>query len=677
MKKPQVTEPISRKSLAWLFAVQILVLAPHFISAPWWIAIVWLMVAVWRWNIFQGAWAYPNRWHKTFAVIICCAGLFASFGVSFRFESMVSLLLIGFTLKLLEMKTRTDFVLLIFIGFFILAAQFIQFNHFLAVLYGFVILILLSTSLMLLYKKPVAVSLWQDVRPSTAIILQAIPFMLILFVVAPRLGTFWSVPSPQHAKTGMSDSMSPGDFTELMESNELAFRVVFKGKAPEKSLLYWRSLVFSLFDGRGWSQTGEQKSANRFGLTHKKRLEHIDYLDEPIEYDIIAEPSDQPWLYLLGAPESWSSNVEFARELRLEAFFPVKERMVYHVATSLNYRLNETYPEELEQNRKLPVWGNPKTRERALEWMAETGSTEKLIEKIFQYYNKSFFYTLRPPALGADVVDDFLWNSRQGFCEHFASSFVFLMRAAGVPARVVVGYQGGDLNSVDGSLAVRQRDAHAWAEVWLESRGWVMFDPTGAVAPERVRRGIEQSLSPTDQKFLAKSFGSSFKILLRLREQWDAANLQWTRWVMNYDSAVQTRLLENLFGDASPLRIAFMLLSVIGGLAVLLFAILMIRARKPAPSEATQLYFRLCKKLKPAGYVPQAGESLRQFLDRVMKKNPQMVSALLSILNLYERLVYAEDLSVMPQLKREIQRLRFKTSDYAAAARMAPSSKSS
>lgn len=655
MIKPSInTQAISRKSLAWLLAVQVFILAPHFATVPAWIAAVWVLVAFWRLKIFQGVWNYPTKTRKTLLVAACCAGLFFSLGASFGFESMMSLLLVGFILKLLELKNRTDFVLLIFIALFTLAAQFIEFNNFLAAFYGFGCLSLLCATLMQLYKRPSNNSLWQDIRPSLYILLQAIPFMLILFVVVPRIGSFWSVPAPEHTKTGMSDSMSPGDFTELMQSNEVAFRVAFADKIPAREKLYWRSLVFSAFDGRRWTQSREQKSENYFNQYSKKLQSHIEYKGDEVEYDVITEATGQTWLYTLAAPKTWTNKLSFARDLRLQSYAPVVERASYHVVSALTYQLNELDPDELTQNTRLPKNGNMQTRARAQEWMSEAGSDEKLIEKVFAYYQQSFFYTLKPPALGIDVVDDFLWGTRQGFCEHFASSFVFFMRAAGVPARVVVGYQGGDINSVDASLTVRQRDAHAWAEVWLRGRGWVMFDPTAAVAPERIEKGIEQSLSQTDQDLLAKPFGSSIKILLQLREQWDAANLKWSRWVMNYDSGTQTSLLKQMFGDLSPLRIALLLMSVCAGIGTLLFVFLVLRTRTHALSESARIYYQICKKLKPLGFTPYTSETPRQFANRVIAAKPPLSQSLTHLMDLYERLTYGDDLGVASELGKTV-----------------------
>ena len=651
-------QAISRTSLAWLLCVQVFILAPHFVSVPAWIALVWAAVAFWRWKIFQGAWNYPGKLKKTLLVFLCCTGLFFSLGSGFKFESMVSLLVVGFTLKLLELKNKREFVLLIFIAFFILAAQFIAFNHFLAAFYGFGCLAILCATLMQLYRRSDNNNLWKNIRPALAMLLQAIPFMVLLFVVMPRLGSFWAVPAPMQAKTGMSDSMSPGDFTELMESNEVAFRVSFVSAIPAREKLYWRSLVFSLFDGRTWSQSREQKTESYVNQNSSNLRSHVEYKGDQVEYDVIAEASMQPWLYALAAPESWPVNIAFARDLRLRAFVPVTERMSYHVISSLNYQLNPLSENELLLNTQLPGTGNPDTRARAKEWLAETGSTEKLIAKMFDYYQKRFFYTLKPPPLGNNTVDDFLWNTRQGFCEHFSSSFVFFMRAAGIPARVVVGYQGGDINSIDNSLAVRQRDAHAWAEVWLEGRGWVMFDPTGAVAPERVQRGIEQSLSATDRQLLAKPFGSSFKLLSRMREQWDAINLTWIQWVMNYDANSQVSVLEKLLGEVSPMRLALLVTLTGGAFGLLLFAVLVLRSPKQKLSETAHLYASLCKKLKRAGFTPLPTETPRSFVERVISSRPHLAEPLEQLIDIYERWAYGDDKQAGVKLREALRKFR-------------------
>jgi protein-glutamine gamma-glutamyltransferase len=664
-KKPRAvpaSPAISRQSLAWLFAIQVFVLGPHFFSVPLWILVIWAGVVFWRWRIFQGAWSYPKKLHKTMLVFTCCVGLVVSLGASFSLISMLSLLMLGFILKLLEMKNRTDFVLLVFIAIFIVATQFIFFNNFLAAFYGLFCLTLLFTLLMQAYKNTFEVNAWIELRATFFILLQAIPFMLMLFIAIPRLGSFWAVPAPQQAKTGMSDSMSPGDISELIQSNELAFRVIFEGDIPTNEKLYWRGLVFSYFDGRRWKQNFQQLGLNNVNLASQPIeawLAEIDYMGEDISYNVIAEPNGQPWLYLLGAPKTWSDNVIITRDVRLQSRNVITQRISYKVTSVLDYHFQADDQDavEIKQNLQLPEGVNPETRRIAQEWFFETGTTEKLIEKLFGYYNQKFVYTLRPPSLGADSVDEFLWKSKQGFCEHFSSSFVFFMRAAGVPARVVVGYQGGQLNSVENYLSVRQRDAHAWAEVWIKNRGWVLYDPTSAVAPERIQQGIAESLSVADQHFLAQPFGQSFKLLNLMVDQWQALNFQWARWVMNYDPTLRSALLAKLLGNVNPLRVALLILAVGLGSALTILALSLFqhyRMAYGAQSAHQKVYRQFCKKLKPYGFVAKQGETPRDFATRCGNAKPELREKLSVIMCLYERWVYGEDDSAAVKLKYEL-----------------------
>jgi protein-glutamine gamma-glutamyltransferase len=650
-----VSPNISRSSLAWLLVLQIFIIAPHLLTVPVWLVAVWALVAVWRWQIYKGAWNYPDKIKKTLSAAVCCLGLVVSIGAHLGYESMISLLLTGFILKLLEVKTRRDFVLLVFIALFILSTQFIEYNNMLSALYGLWCLMLICAALMQLYKRSDNVSLRQQLQPNLWLLLQSIPIMLVLFVVVPRLGSFWAVPSPGAAKTGMSDSMSPGDLTQLMQSDELAFRVTFNGAIPSRDKLYWRGLVLSAFDGRRWyvSQRQQWRAA-----ASSNRNKHIAYRGDAISYQVIAEPQGTPWLYSLAAPFEWSDSVIFTRELLIQKAYPLSQRESYSVVSQLNYRLDAIDDRELADNASLPHEGNPETRRVAAQWMAEAGSAEKLMERIFALFNKEFYYTVTPPALGENSVDDFLWRSHQGFCEHFASSFVFFMRAAGIPARVVVGYQGGDLNSVDNYLMVHQRDAHAWAEVWLGERGWVMFDPTAAVAPDRINKGISESLSTKDKQLVGKPFGSSVKVLFMLRERWDALNYQWTRWVMNYDADLQGQLLEKILGEFSPVRMAVWVVGVLSAVLALLALMVVGRLRKPPVSDERKLYQQICTKLSGAGFKPLAGEPPRQFFLRVAAIRPDLASSLLHIANLFDAMAYGNDAVAKAKLVSSIAGLR-------------------
>src|SRR5690606_11173818 len=394
-------------------------------------------------------------------------------------------------------------------------------------------------------------------RLAAAILLQAVPLMLLLFMVTPRLGPLWAVPlNSSTAKTGLSDSMSPGDISELMQSDAPAFRVTFTGANPQPHQLYWRGLVFSHFDGRRWAQNHMQSILSNIAWDKERRerqLNRVQFLGQRYQYEIIMEPSYQPWLLALNAPREWDDGIGIGPDNWLQHRRPVSQRLQYRVESYLDYRLQSEGLTDMQWRfeRGLPPDSNPVTRATAQAWMAEEGSAERVIRRLLNYFNQDFTYTLKPPTLGQHSVDDFLWQSRQGFCQHFASSFAVFMRAAVVPARVVVGYQGGSYNPRDNYWLVRQRDAHAWAEVWLEGRGWVRVDPTAAVAPERIYDTLAER-APGAEGVLGGLRG-----LTPVLDLGDWVRRGWNDFVLGFDAARQRRLLQPLgLGELPPARLA-------------------------------------------------------------------------------------------------------------------------
>jgi transglutaminase-like putative cysteine protease len=496
--------------------------------------------------------------------------------------------------------------------------------------------------------------------------LQALPLMLVLFFMVPRIGSLWAVPlNNSAAKTGMSDSMAPGDFAQLMRSRELAFRVSFDGDFPRTQDLYWRGLVFSSFDGRRWSQAARQVLPNFVNWPDESPApwrNQMEYLGRSVSYSIMLEPTQERWLYVLSAPVSWDDDVGIGPEFRLQKRNPVRHRVQYRVTSSLDYRYEagELDDWQYRQELQMPYESNPETRAVARRWMREAGSPRALIERLLGHYRDQFRYTLQPGALGRHPVDEFLWQTRAGFCEHFASSFVFFMRAAGIPARVVVGYQGGEINPLESYLLVRQQDAHAWAEVWLDDEGWVRIDPTAAVAPERIERGIEFSLDELDSRLLSGSFARDSQWLNQLRLRWDLFNYSWNRWVLGYDTEVQSRLLTRWLGGVEPWRVV----AVIIGLCALMVGAILLhllwRQRHRYRHPADRTFARFAKRLERAGYPRTAGEGARAYAARVAVERPGQQAELKRIAHLYELVSYAGNRPALADLRRAVARFRLR-----------------
>lgn len=660
-RSPAHQEYLARDKLAWLLVMQTLLILPLLINLPLWLWLVWAITGLWRTQVFRGRWQAPGGAVKILLTLVCAAGLIVSYGGKTGTEAMVGLLICAFVLKLLEVNSTRDAQLLIFIGFFIIASQLLFSQTPLAALYclGCLIILLASwRSLHLSNPQRNSVHLLAGAR----LLLHALPLMLVLFVVIPRLGPLWAIPNQQAAKTGFSDSLSPGDLGQLALSRAPAFRVEFKPDGaiilpPIPNQLYWRGLVLDSFDGRTWRQR------DQWGLASNTLENRQQQASEIVDYSVIMEPHGQPWLFSLMTPLRTSA-VSNRRPIRITHDYllynptPVTQRLRYEVSSAL--QVTHSAPLALDKNARaaythLPVNSNPQTLALAKRWRAEGLNNQAIIDRALALFNRDFTYSLQPPVLGQHSVDEFLFTTRKGFCEHFASSFSVLLRAANIPVRVVVGYQGGRWNPVENYLLVSQSDAHAWAEVWIENEGWRPIDPTAAVAPNRIELGLNDSLSVDDQALISSNWsGSSFFYNLQLR--WDAATYVWQRWVLNYDNKTQEGLLTRLLGGTEVWRITLWLTGL-GLIAAALAAWALIRNHKPPQLRPeTRAIKKLEHKLAQQGYVRSNGETLGDFINRVIHSEPRWQPSLSIIARLFERIAYQNQPRHQVQLEQLIQR---------------------
>lgn len=647
---------IARRSLIWLLIAQLMVLAPLALHIPPWLSVTALLVIVWRWWLERGRGRFPGTWWRSALAIAVTAMLFASVGGSFAMETMVSLLVAGFVLKLTELRRQGDVYLLCFLAYFVAATQLLFFTQFLGSVYSLLCFCAITGTL--LVNQVAGARNARAPRPwhtLSGLLLQALPIMLVLFLALPRLGSLWTVPLNSAAgSTGVSDSMSPGDIADLMQSDELAFRVTFAADIPPTHERYWRALVLDEFDGRRWSQSDLHDVGNGRASRWRDSDEALTELDQPVNYDIMLEPTGENWLYALAVPQTDADGVSLSRGYTLFQRKPISQRKQYSVTSQLSYRAQASGLDEREMRAALalPQEGNPQTRERARQWAEQASDTQALMNRFLRLVQSRFRYTLQPPLLGRNSVDEFLWQTRAGFCEHFASSFVFFMRAAGVPARVVVGYQGGQLNPHEGYLTVRQLDAHAWAEVWIEGVGWQRVDPTAAVAPERIDRGVEYSLDDSDAQLLANAMGRRFAVWGNLQLQWDAFNYRWHRWVMGYDNQAQQDFLKRLLGANTPWRVTLALIVAIAAVAAVILGLLFWGGREPvAPS--VKVYRRVCRKLDAAGVTRLPSETPSDFAARVAQLRPEWAEDIHSVTHLFLRSYYAEDDAASEALKHK------------------------
>ncbi len=657
---------LPRNALGWILLSLLLLVPAHYDHVSWWALLVYLVVAVWRIMILRGDWGLPNGWVKLLLVLLCVAGIYQQYGVVTGLEPMVALLFCGFSLKLLECSRRRDVYLVLFLAYLVAASAFLFSQQITISLYLLLCVLVITAALVALHQPNVSEFSQASLYKAAALLLQAIPLTMVLFLVLPRFEPLWSVPAPSHqARTGMSDTMSPGDISRLGRSDQLVFRAEFEKSVPPASQLYWRGLVLSEFDGRSWRR-GQGDS--RFLATQE--LQSIrNRFSQPISYKLIIEPYNQHWIFSLPLAFTDNPKVKMASDSRLVSILPIGSRTQLDVLSDPDERLGSFMgPRQRALYTDLPGSGNPRTREWARQLLGQAGNEAKFIQQVLAYFTReAFFYTLEPPLLGRDSVDEFLFNTRRGFCEHYASSFVFAVRSAGIPARVVAGYQGGDVNPLTGVVSVRQYDAHAWAEVWLEGQGWVRADPTGAVSPLRIESGLQSALGEAQEEFLPDNLLSPYRYrdirwLNQLRLRYEMINYQWTKWVLNYRGQLQIDVMKRLLGDVTAWRIAVLLLVVILLVSLPFFYRAWLHRRHLEPHQ--RLYLKVCRILAKQGFERQPNETPDAFAQRVALDAPALGDSLHQLARLFTGLEY-QSLSeqkrkqTLKQLKRELYRLRF------------------
>ncbi|MCY1262473.1 Protein-glutamine gamma-glutamyltransferase [compost metagenome] len=630
--------PITRIGLTWLLVAQVLVILPHLPHLPLWIIAMWLGCALWRIQIFRMRARYPGGLVKAALILATAVGVFLSRGSLVGLDAAVVLLVAIFILKLVEMRSQRDALVLILLGFFTQVTAYLFNDGMLAALYSLLPLCALLAALVGLQQNRFAERPLVPLKAAGSLLVQALPLMLLLFLFFPRLGPLWSLPLPNDkGVTGLSDSMSPADIAELSRSGELAFRASFDGPVPPPSQLYWRALTLERFDGRRWSQSPGTRQSPPADWRRE---------GEPLRYSIVMQPSGKPWLFALDVAETNEEGVRPMADFRLERRGEINRPLLYQV-TSWPQALREPQgdPEALRRALQLPPQGDPRTRIWANELKQRHADPQQLVSAVLEHFKRQpYVYTLRPPPLGADNIDAFLFDTRRGFCAHYAGAMTFLLRAAGIPARVVAGYQGGELNPAGNYLLVHQFDAHAWVEYWRPGRGWVSVDPTFQVAPNRIERGLEEALA-SERSFLEGSPLSPLRFrqlawLNQMRLAWDELNYGWQRWVLGYQGEVQVQLVRRWFGalDSRLLGVGLVGAGAVMLAVLALFLFAPWRRERDPQLRQFQAFERL---LARCGVVRGRGEGPRAFAERASRELPQQAAQIHAFLAAFEASRYA------------------------------------
>ena len=620
----------SRRPLFWtcaVFAGGVLLNADR---VPPWAAAVALLLIAWRLlSAYRGG-GYPGVAARALLALALVAIVLVRFHTLNGLAAGTTLLLLMGGLKLLETRAARDQFVMVGAGLFLLLAACLDRQELVrAPLYG--LQAWLCCGALAVIAAP-ATSVRAALGLAGRALLFAVPLALLLFVFFPRLpGAFWAIPRSDLALSGLSDTMTPGSIGQLATSYDPAFRVQFAGPAPPPQERYWRGPVLHEFDGQSWRRSAGELRA------HRPR----EYLGTPYRYRVQLEASHQRWWLALDTPtEAPDPRVRLTYDDVLLGVEPLADPVSFDEVSYTHTRITQPLDAAARrQDTALPARGNPRTHALAASLRERTGGGAALVEAVLEYLRTGgFVYSLEPERLGPDAIDDFLFRTRVGFCGHYASAFVVLMRAAGVPARVVTGYLGGEWIPYGGYLLVRQSEAHAWAEVWLEGRGWTRIDPTAVVAPERLTRGIPD-LMPQELPARARLLHAS-PWLREWLQRWDAANAWWTNNVVKFDYAAQLGLLERLgirSPDARALGWAFMLALCLW-LAVIAWQVG--RSIRPArPDPLARAYAQLCRKL--ARIVPRAPhEGPLAFGAALIARRPEVRTAVLPLLERYAELRY-------------------------------------
>ncbi len=615
---------------AWMGLCLMLALLPHARALPLWITLtaagataIRLFLAHARRNLL------PPALRLTIA-ITAIALLFLQFHTFNGIDAGRALLALMAGLKLLEARNERDAHIIVFIVYFLCLTALLRDESFFMLLYLLAVAWISTAAL----GRLTVVEPGPGIRASAALagksLLLAVPLALALWLFFPRFsGPLWSLPeSSENSRSGLGDRMSPGDISELALSDEVVFRVRFASAPPPAIQRYWRGPVLFDFDGRAWSRRDAS-----FVLTSP-----LVPSGRSIDYVLSLEPHRKRWLFALDYATRWNAPRSFlSADYALMQTEPVTRSLDIEIRSDPLAHANALSATMHARDTRLPAQTNSRTRELAATLRAGAESDERYVNAVLKKFrDEPFYYTLTPPLLSTNAVDQFLFQSKRGFCEHYASAFAVLMRDAGIPARVVTGYQGGTYNRYTGSWIVRQSDAHAWNEVWLAGRGWVRIDPTAAVAPERVEVGSD-SVARTAPAF-ARWTRMPWMADARLRI--DAVRQWWRDAILSFDQASQMSLLRSLGLREPDARTLVLVLAITLG-AVLAWLGWQLRTLPARDHDALRTAFdRLCERLARVNLARAPHEPASLYAARIGRQRADLREGLERLCNAYNSLRY-------------------------------------
>lgn len=648
-----------RRDTLFLMGAVVLSVLPQVLYLPAWCTAGFFILFCWRLGLVFSGHPLPGAAVRLVAAMAIIGAVFAQYQTLLGREAGVALLVLFLGLKLMEMRARRDLFVVIFLCCFLLLTGYFHSQGILMAAATMLAVLTLVASMLTMQFRQEEIPVPQRLRYATVLLLQAVPVAVALFVLFPRpSGPLWGLPDDAHAgRTGLSDSMSPGEIANLAESEEVVMRVGFEREPPSVSQMYWRGPSFGDFDGRVW-----RPARYAAALPPRPEVSLRPGARDVIRYTATMEPSSSRWILALETatqvPGIGDRRVMISPSFEFIASEPVGERIRYEGEARFDAQTGRNESEASLRNwLRLPPGYNPRTVEMAARWRAEgEAPVAALVERAMDWLRRDrFSYTLTPPLLGRHSVDEFLFDTKAGFCEHFSSAFVVLMRALGVPARVVTGYQGAERNEFDDYWIVRQSNAHAWAEVWSPERGWIRVDPTSAVAPERIDRGRP---SARNRQGSAQGVLGSRDWLRSWRLNLDSLTHHWNQWVLSYDKSRQQSLLARVGLDISDWREAAGAIAGVLGLLLGGVALATLRPRKPADPVERQ-FDEFCQRLAAIGAERFPHETANHYLYRIDRLlDPDQSALAHDIVATYNRLRYdlgSSQRDILDHLKRMVR----------------------
>jgi len=619
-----------------LLGALVIAVLPHIPALPVWV-LFWC-AGSWGYLWFTGK-KGPVRINRHIVLLLAVLGLIAVLsgaGKTLGGSTYIALLVVTAGLKPMETHTHRDRMVLVFLAYFIVIAALFQSESLTITLYMF-LSVFITTAVLIRVNHPSG-----DIRflfgITCRIMIYAVPMMILLFLLFPRIhGNMWGVRRSDMGRTGFTDRMAPGMVSAMSTDDTPAFRANFQGTLPPPESRYWRGIVFWFYDGRAWNRGVNLPELWRPATGGKL-----------YEYDITLEPHRQRWLFALDVPVSRPRRTRILADHTLYARMRVRRKIRYHVSSRTGGAVSRRGLGKWEKPALLlPADKSIKARALGEKWRETLDTKEQIVQTALSYFREGgFTYTLSPPLAKEDVIDEFLFENRIGYCEHFASAFTFLMRSAGIPARMVGGYLGGVVNPYGNYLLVRQSDAHVWSEVWLENKGWIRIDPTLEVAPQRIMPQVQTAAGAAQGGNNRRFFGRLFNYFQELRFGWDAVSAQWDIWFVGYSLQTQQDVLSKIGLAVGSWKWMIIGLFFGSGLAVFMGVFVFYRIWNRASANMDRIqrdYLLLCEKLARIDIPRKPGQGPQNYSKKVVLARPDLAEPVNRLIRLYIQLRYGKN----------------------------------